>query len=108
MLLAGCHVEMDSPKEEPTEALPPPPPVIPPNVVPIKADPEGSSSPKKPSKPKRIPMPRPGLAKRGQPIQLLTNHFKVSVQNVNDYFYHYSVRPITTFYLFVHICLSGI
>ena len=104
MLLADCHLEMDSPKDEPTEALPPPPPVIPPNVVPIKADPE-RSPPKKPAKPKRILMPRPGLAKRGQPIQLLTNHFKVSVQNVDDYFYHYSVCPNYRFYLFVHISL---
>lgn len=76
------------PKEEPTDGLPPPPPFIPPDVVPIKAD----VDPKKPSKPKRVPMPRPGLAKKGQAIQLLTNHFKVSVRNVDDYFYHYSVN----------------
>lgn len=84
---------MDFPKDEPAEGLPPPPPVVPPDVVPVKADSGRSSPPNKPAKPKRVPMPRPGLAKRGQPIQLLTNHFKVSVRNVDDYFFHYSVCP---------------
>lgn len=89
-LCADCQVIMDFPKEEQTETLPPPPPLIPPDVVPIRAD---QSPPRKPAKPKRIPMARPGLAKRGQPVQLLTNHFKVSVRNVDDYFFHYSVCP---------------
>nr|XP_018674223.1 PREDICTED: protein argonaute 4B-like [Musa acuminata subsp. malaccensis]XP_018674224.1 PREDICTED: protein argonaute 4B-like [Musa acuminata subsp. malaccensis] len=75
---------------EATEDLPPPPP-IPPNVTPIKVDPEGSLPPKKATKPSRVPMPRPGLGKKGQVVPLLTNHFKVSVRNVDDYFYHYSV-----------------
>ncbi|KAG1327683.1 Protein argonaute 4B [Cocos nucifera] len=79
------------PESDTTDVLPPPPPEIPPNVVPIKADAEQSSPPKKPAKPKRVPVARPGLARRGQPITLLTNHFKVAVRNVDDCFYHYSV-----------------
>lgn len=75
---------------EATEDLPPPPP-IPPNVIPIKVDPEENLPPKKATKPSRVPMPRPGLGKKGQVVPLLTNHFKVSVRNVDDYFYHYSV-----------------
>ncbi|KAJ0978050.1 hypothetical protein J5N97_013524 [Dioscorea zingiberensis] len=73
------------------EVLPPPPP-IPPNVTPAKADDDRVSPPKKSSKPKRVPMARPqGQTRKGQPISLLTNHFRVSVRNVDDYFYHYSV-----------------
>ncbi|XP_020274159.1 protein argonaute 4B-like [Asparagus officinalis] len=82
---------MDPLNGEGQDALPPPPPIIPPGVVPVKADQGQDSPPRKPSTPKRVPMARPGLAKRGQPVQLLTNHFKVSVRNVDDYFYHYSV-----------------
>ncbi|KAL3530098.1 hypothetical protein ACH5RR_009420 [Cinchona calisaya] len=65
-------------------ALPPPPPV-PPNVTPIKAE----SEPVK--KRLRVPIPRRGLGTKGQKIQLLTNHFKVSVKNVDGQFFHYSV-----------------
>ncbi|XP_072959526.1 protein argonaute 4B-like [Typha angustifolia] len=72
------------------EDLPPPPP-IPPNVVPIKAESERNSPPKKASKTKRVPMPRPGLGRKGQPVPLYTNHFKVSVRSMDDNFYHYSV-----------------
>ncbi|MQM02796.1 hypothetical protein Taro_035569 [Colocasia esculenta] len=71
--------------------LPPPPSVIPPNVVPIKADPEGFSPPKKALNPKRTPIARPGSGKKGQMIPLLTNHFRVDFRNVDGYFYHYSV-----------------
>ncbi|KAK4483579.1 hypothetical protein RD792_010778, partial [Penstemon davidsonii] len=60
------------------EMLPPPPPVIPPNVVPQKVV-------------NRQPMVRRGLASKGQSIQLLTNHFKVSVGRTDGYFFHYSV-----------------
>ncbi|XP_008778689.1 protein argonaute 4B-like [Phoenix dactylifera] len=79
------------PQSETNAVLPPPPPTIHPNVVPVEADHEQCSPPKKASKPKRVPMARPGLASRGQPITLLTNHFRVSVQNLDGYFYHYSV-----------------
>lgn len=72
------------------DALPPPPPPpppveIPPNVVPVKAEPE-------PPKKKRAPMARRGLGTRGQKIQLLSNHFKVNISNVDGHFFHYSVN----------------
>ncbi|CAM0907115.1 unnamed protein product [Alopecurus aequalis] len=60
-----------------TGELPPPPP-LPPNM--------------KPTKPKRLPIARPGLGKKGQPIQLLANHFKVSVKSSDDFFHHYYVN----------------
>nr|AGS47795.1 argonaute 8 [Salvia miltiorrhiza] len=62
------------------EMLPPPPPVVPPNVVPQKV-----------AIGKRIPMARPGVATRGRNISLLVNHFKVTVNNTEGYFFHYSV-----------------
>ncbi|KAK8498367.1 hypothetical protein V6N12_032919 [Hibiscus sabdariffa] len=67
------------------ESLPPPPPV-PPDVVPIKAEPE-------PAKKKvvRVPMARRGLGSKGQKITLLTNHFKVNVGSVDGHFFHYCV-----------------
>ena len=68
------------------EALPPPPPPpaeIPPDVVPIKVE--------DPPKKKRVPIARRGLGTKGQKIQLLSNHFKVSVSNVDGHFFHYSV-----------------
>ncbi|GAB2285147.1 Protein argonaute-4 [Dionaea muscipula] len=68
-----------------TEALPPPPLEIPPNVVPIRAEPD-------PPKNKRLPIARRGLASRGQKIQLLSNHFKVNVSKVDGHFFHYSVN----------------
>ncbi|KAK9154537.1 hypothetical protein Sjap_002017 [Stephania japonica] len=75
---------MDSSSPNGGEALPPPPP-IPPNVVPLRAD-KGQVQ-----KPKRVPMARKGNARKGQPIQLFTNHFRVNVANVEGYFFHYSV-----------------
>ena len=79
------------PNVEPIKAdeLPPPPP-LPANVVPIKAD-ELPPPPEKPTKPKRLLMARPGLGKKGQPIQLLANHYKVSVKSSEDFFHHYHV-----------------
>ncbi|KAH6831332.1 Argonaute family protein [Perilla frutescens var. hirtella] len=40
---------------------------------------------------KRVPMARPGLAKRGQNITLLVNHFKFRVSKTDGFFYQYSV-----------------
>ncbi|XP_042514453.1 protein argonaute 4A-like [Macadamia integrifolia] len=78
----------------PPEALPPPPP-IPPNIVPQKLDTEvKSEAVTKASKPKRVPMARTGIGRKGQSIQLLTNHFKVNVSNVNGFFFHYSVSVL--------------
>ena len=67
------------------DSLPPPPPV-PPNVVPIKAESEPAKK-----KVARVPMARRGTGSKGQKISLLTNHFKVNVGNVDGHFYHYSV-----------------
>lgn len=68
------------------EKLPPPPPTIPPNMVPHRASEE-------PSLPvsDRMPMERPGLGTKGQKLQLLTNHFRVKVGRMDDFFYQYSV-----------------
>ncbi|KAI3518893.1 hypothetical protein L1887_07760 [Cichorium endivia] len=49
-------------------ALPPPPPVIPPNFIPTKV-----------SESKRRPMARRELGTKGQRIPLLTNHFNVAL-----------------------------
>lgn len=77
---------------EADEHLPPPPP-LPPNVTPIKAYPDPRLAPK----PKRVPMSRPGLGRKGNTISLVTNHFAVDVQIKDDYFYHYSVRACYSF-----------
>ncbi|KAL3653292.1 Protein argonaute-4 [Castilleja foliolosa] len=69
----------------PEEALPPPPPV-PENVTPIKAAPEPELK-----KTFRVPMARRSLGTKGNKVPILTNHFKVSVSNVNGFFFHYSV-----------------
>nr|XP_043629700.1 protein argonaute 4-like [Erigeron canadensis] len=72
---------------EATEALPPPPPVSE-DVVPLKGD-------ELPKKIMRVPMARRGFGNKGQKSQLLTNHFKVNVSNVDGHFFHYCV---TLFY----------
>ncbi|KAG1327188.1 putative protein argonaute 16 [Cocos nucifera] len=78
---------MASPKDEVgKEGLPPPPPVIPPQVVPIKAEP----SPR-PEHLKRSPMARCGFGSDGRHIQLLSNHFSVRFTTQDAVFYHYSV-----------------
>uniref|UniRef100_A0A0D9ZGT2 Uncharacterized protein n=2 Tax=Oryza glumipatula TaxID=40148 RepID=A0A0D9ZGT2_9ORYZ len=88
--VGSAPVAMDAHDGEADE-LPPPPPV-PANVVPIKADDVESEVPaNKPAKPKRFPMARPGLGRKGQPIQLLANHYKVSVKSSEEYFFHYNV-----------------
>lgn len=68
-----------------SEALPPPPPV-PPNVTPIKAVTEPEVK-----KVYRAPMARRGFGTRGNKVPILTNHFKVNVNNVDGHFFHYSV-----------------
>ncbi|XP_059625065.1 protein argonaute 4-like isoform X1 [Cornus florida] len=71
------------------DSLPPPPP-LPPNVVPVRAEPELASEPVK-KKVVRVPIARRGLGSKGQKTTLLTNHFKVNVTNVDGHFFHYSV-----------------
>ncbi|KAI9079531.1 hypothetical protein K1719_038503 [Acacia pycnantha] len=68
---------------------PPPPPEVPPNVVPVKAE-ELPPEPVK-KKPSRVPIARRGLGSKGSKLQLLTNHFKVDVNNKDGHFFHYSV-----------------
>jgi eukaryotic translation initiation factor 2C len=66
-------------------------------VVPIRAEDAAAADandtpPDKPTKPKRLLMARPGLGKKGVPIQLLANHYKVSVKSSEDFFHHYNVN----------------
>lgn len=83
------------------EALPPPPPDVPPNVVPVKVEPEPFKK-----KAVRVPIARRGLGSKGQKMPLLTNHFKVNVTNTEGYFFHYSVWvyiPVLQFLDFISI-----
>ncbi|XXG81287.1 hypothetical protein AAC387_Pa09g1960 [Persea americana] len=81
---------MDSNAPDGGEDLPPPPPVIPPNVTPLKAEPVPPV--KKVSKSNRVPMARPGTGRKGQMVPLLTNHFKVGFSKTDGFFSHYSVN----------------
>ena len=65
--------------------LPPPPPMAA-GVEPLKAD-----ETKAPLK-LRSPVQRNGFGRKGQQIKLITNHFKVSLMDAGDYFYHYYVH----------------
>ncbi|KAH7852269.1 hypothetical protein Vadar_022628 [Vaccinium darrowii] len=60
--------------------LPPPPPIIPPNVKPEKLNP-----------PKYSIISRRGSSSTGRHVSLLANHFKVSVKYPDEMFYQYSV-----------------
>ncbi|KAI7983451.1 Protein argonaute 4 [Camellia lanceoleosa] len=72
-----------------TESLPPPPPV-PADVVPMRAETDNAPEQVK-NKAVRVPMARRGVGSKGQKIPILTNHFKVNVTNVDGHFFHYSV-----------------
>ncbi|KAL6850463.1 hypothetical protein ACP4OV_021090 [Aristida adscensionis] len=48
--------------------------------------------PKKSPISEKLPMSRPGYGTKGQQIQLLTNHFKVSVRNPDIMFHQYNVN----------------
>ncbi|XP_061341119.1 protein argonaute 4-like [Gastrolobium bilobum] len=74
------------------ESLPPPPPIVPSDVVPVKAE-EVLAAPAEPVKKKvsRVPIARRGLGSKGTKISLQTNHFKVNVTNNDGHFFHYSV-----------------
>lgn len=82
----GAEIESANGSGVVTDALPPPPPVIPPNVEPVKITTEVAEK-----KNVRVPMARDGFGTKGQKIPLLTNHFGVKVANLQGYFYHYSV-----------------
>ena len=64
----------------PPSPLPPPPPAIPPNVKPERV-----------TTTKYTITSRRGVGTTGRPIQLLSNHFKVHVDNPDAVFYQYSV-----------------
>ncbi|CAO2184938.1 unnamed protein product [Urochloa humidicola] len=66
--------------------LPPPPPLKA-GDEPLKAE-----DTNKLSKTKRLLVERKGFGKKGQPIRLITNHFKVSLKNNEEFFYHYYVN----------------
>nr|GEV94390.1 protein argonaute 4 [Tanacetum cinerariifolium] len=78
-------MDFDNGNGGPVDALPPPLPVLK-DVVPIKAEPVPAKK-----KVMHVPMARRGLGTKGQKAQLLTNHFKVNVSNVEGPFFHYSV-----------------
>ncbi|AET00057.2 putative post-transcriptional gene silencing PAZ-Argonaute family protein [Medicago truncatula] len=73
--------------QENKECLPPPPPIVPPNVKPIKIEQEHL----KKKLPTKAPMARRGLGTKGAKLPLLTNHFEVNVANTNRVFFQYSV-----------------
>ncbi|KAM7498359.1 hypothetical protein LguiA_022773 [Lonicera macranthoides] len=56
-----------------------------PVVIPSTVKPEGADPPK------RSIISRPGVGSAGRRINLLVNHFKVSIRNPNEIFYQYSV-----------------
>ncbi|KAF1864224.1 hypothetical protein Lal_00048789 [Lupinus albus] len=76
---------------EAEDSLPPPPPVVPPDVVPVKADQQPPPPEPAKKKPSRVPMARRGTGSKGTKLQLLTNHFKVNVNNNDGHFFQYSV-----------------
>lgn len=78
------------------DSLPPPPPAIPSDVVPIKMEPEKK-------KVLRLPMARRGLASKGMKLRLLTNHFRVNVGNTDGHFFQYSVCPFVSSVLLICI-----
>ncbi|WZY85352.1 hypothetical protein YC2023_031736 [Brassica napus] len=69
------------------DALPPPPTIIPPIVEPVRVKTEVVEK-----KNLRVPMARLGFGLKGQKIPLLTNHFKVNVANLHEYFHQYNWR----------------
>lgn len=82
--------EMASPRNGSRPESLPPPPAIPPNVVPIKA--EELKIPAMPEIPKHHPMVRTGIGNDGRRIKLLANHFHVKYNAKDAVFFHYSVR----------------
>lgn len=69
------------------ESLPPPPPVIRSNIVPLQIT--GAS--KKARAPQRVPVARHSVGQAGKEIHLLTNHFKVNVSKTDGHYFQYNV-----------------
>lgn len=89
---SGNWVELESANgSRVVDALPPPPPIIPPILEPVWVKTKVVEK-----KNLRVPMARLGFGSKNQKIPLLTNHFKVNVANLQGYFYQYSVCVHTT------------
>lgn len=76
------------------KGLPPPPPVVPSNLVP-ELEPIKKNT--------LLPMARRGSGTKGVKTHLLTNHFRVNFNNSNGHFFHYSV--CTCFLILCPICI---
>lgn len=90
---------MVSPVETPCEISPSLPlPPMPQNVIPelVESDQE-----------KRTVMTRPGFGSEGQHIQLLTNHFGVSIKAQDQFFFQYSISIKSADNFAVEAKLSG-
>ncbi|KAL0887394.1 hypothetical protein Bca101_011377 [Brassica carinata] len=68
--------------EDKGKGLPPPPPVVPSNLVP-ELEPIKKNT--------LLPMARGGSGTKGVRTPLVTNHFRVNFNNSNGHFFHYSV-----------------
>ncbi|KAJ0266519.1 Protein argonaute 9 [Hirschfeldia incana] len=68
--------------EDKGKGLPPPPPLLPTNLVPEREPIKKNTL---------LPMARHGLGSKGVRKPLLTNHFRVNFNNSNGHFFHYSV-----------------
>ncbi|KAF8661498.1 hypothetical protein HU200_056914 [Digitaria exilis] len=62
---------------------------------------------KKLVKPKRALVPWKGFGKKGQPIRLVTNHFKVSLKNTDEFFFHYYVCLLSLYKVLVRTPANG-
>lgn len=89
-------LKMGSPSHKGSEYLPPPPPIVPPNVVPLQSGKVAAPAPK------RLPMARRNHGTKGTPMTLLTNHFEVRMRQTEGYFCHYSVIYLCSLSRFSH------
>jgi hypothetical protein len=64
----------------------------------------GKGDPGKTTKPQMLPVTRRcGLGTRGRRVSLLTNHFKVSWTQPDDFFYHYNVHASPSQFQFLKL-----
>lgn len=87
------------------DRLPPPPPIVPRNVKPIKIEQEHV----KKKLLTKVPMARRGLGTTGNKLSLLTNHFKVNAANTDGFFFQYNVCIVFQYsfeLLLIYMCIS--